>query len=183
MPTAKPTIQANRATNDVVTAADWNTNCLQQGNWTQEVISGVSADKVVRAALAPAAIQVGHVLAGAASNPTTTSGSFVQIPDLALLSFTAIGGDIWVWMFLTVSNSVAGNGTFVQLNLDSGAQVSPIAIVSSPVAGYNTPITIFHRFTAVSAGVHSIAANWHVDSGTSTATLQGRQIGILELQT
>lgn len=50
--TTKPTLGSNKAVGNTLGAAEWNTNVLQQGNWTQEVVAGTNADKIASAALA-----------------------------------------------------------------------------------------------------------------------------------
>src|SRR5436190_5959055 len=44
--TVKPTLQAARSDGYVVTAPDWNTNILQEGNYALEVAAGTNTDKI-----------------------------------------------------------------------------------------------------------------------------------------
>lgn len=49
--TTKPTIEANLATGHIVTAAEWNTNVLQEALYVQEVLAGTNTDKIPGTAL------------------------------------------------------------------------------------------------------------------------------------
>lgn len=141
----------------------------------------IAAGAVGTTQLATGAVtQVAHAY-GVASNPTTTSGTYVDVPDMAV-TLTTVGGDLLVWGHCDVSNSVAGDGVSVAVSLDGATPVGA-STPSSGTAGQVVAATPLAHFAGVAAGIHTVKLRWEVSfGGTATATATERQMIVEEIR-
>lgn len=101
------------------------------------------------------------------TNPTTSSTSFVDIPN-ATITLTTTGGDVLVG-FNGTFTEVSG-ATYVHVDLDiNGTRLGNVAggiavgYVSSPVL---MPISFTVLLTNLAAGTHTFKVQWSVNGGT-----------------
>lgn len=135
-----------------------------------------AAGVVNTAAVAANAItQLGYAV-GSTSGPTTTSGSFVDIPEMSV-TLTTAGGDLLAIMSITVANST-NNIYGVALSLDGGAATQER---NGSDTDTKTLMTV-HRFTGVSAASHTVKGRWFTSGGTLTADATKRSLLLVEVK-
>lgn len=135
--TVKPTIEANVATGHVVTAAEWNTNVLQEALYVQEVLAGTNADKIPGGAIATSPTIAGTLTADALVSGTTAplavafnAGSWTRASSLqqAFIAWNASNAgaevsliDIWngAGTILGVYGYTSGGARFTAFTVDS----------------------------------------------------------------
>jgi hypothetical protein len=117
---------------------------------------------------------------GSTSNPTTSSGSFVDMTDMTV-SGTFAGGVVLVWIFAAVSNSTAGAYVQLGLQLDAGADAL-LALQMSAIANALGVISAF-AFLGNQSGAHTIKGRWATFSGgTATANGTSRRMLVVEVK-
>lgn len=126
---------------------------------------------------ANAATQRGSAV-GSTSNPTTTSGTYVDMTDMSV-TLTTTGGDLVVWFSGTIQNSTSGQGVKVALSLDGAAEVGAGTFVTA-AASQQAVIALVHRFAAPSAASHTVKVRWFVSGGTGTAVGIDRELIVQE---
>lgn len=107
---------------------------------------------------------------GITSGPTTSSTSFISLPDMSLNLSTG-AGSLEISLIMSFFNS-GNNNVEVQFYVDNIAVGTPIRVTapsSSQVAELVNRVKI-----PVSKGFHKIDAYWKVDAGTATAYLTDR---------
>jgi len=142
----------------------------------------VAAGSITTAKLAANAItQVGYAV-GTTANPTTTSGTFVDMPEMSV-TLTTVGGRLVA--FLAVSGYVSagpiGNAFATALSLDAAAEVGSQYGVPSAL-NYQMPISTFHDFGSPAAGSHTIKGRWAVTGSGTTMALNGTQRRLLVVE-
>ena len=135
---------------------------------------------ITTASLAGNAVSQWNMAAGVSSTPTTTSTSYVDLPDIALTLVTG-GGDLLVWFASAMTNSGAGGVVAAALSLDGAAERFPVQF-QSPAANQVIPISIVGLFGSVSAASHTVKARWLAGSGTAAAQTTQRYLLVLELK-
>lgn len=129
--------------------------------------------------IASGAVTQRQVIQGSTANPTTTSTTAVDMPDMAV-SLTTTGGDLLVWGHADVYNNTINYGVNVGISLDGSAVVA----ISSPtvaVGGQTITPVCLDIFTGVAAGAHTVKLRWWVGfGGTATASGTNRQLLVLE---
>jgi len=128
--------------------------------------------------LASHAVTFPHFVAATTLNPTTTSTTFVNLPDMTLSFTTTVVTDIYVWLASALSNNTAGANMVLGINLD-GTDYAQM-FVSAPLANAAVPGNTFYVFAGVAAGAHTINGRWNAGSGTATAPVNYRYLGCLE---
>ena len=120
---------------------------------------------------------------GTTSGATTTSSTFVDMPEM-VITFTATGGVVTAWLVCVHSFTVgaAGNVIVFALSLDGGVEVGTLNSMP-PAVNFQVPITLFWDFGALSPGSHTIKGRWQV-AGAITANLPGvqRRLMVQELK-
>lgn len=122
---------------------------------------------------------------GSTANPTTTSTSLVDIPEL-ILTFTPGGPDavstsLLIWMDLTCFGSAVSALATFAINVD-GADVTSRHF-SPPIAGISGLVTITLVFTvSATAASHTVKGRWSTGSGTLTNNQTQRELTVLELR-
>ncbi len=114
-----------------------------------------------------------------AGNATTTSTSFVDVPDLTLPAFRPRGVLLDVELQATVANSGAGNVTTFAI-ARQGTAYSETLWAGANAAGYITPV-YGRQFLSIppaalqAGGAHELSLQWRTSAGT--ATLYGSASG------
>lgn len=156
--TTMPTLGSNKAVGNTLGAAEWNTNVLQQGNWTQEVLAGTNATKIPGSALA---------------NPLAAPGP-VSFHNDANFLVQLVGGNPVVqfdsgpdeFAYIRASNAfqwiVAGALT---MQLDSVGKLTGVGIFASSETAITAGSTV-----AISHGFGSVAGPRFVDGVYATGT-------------
>jgi len=112
---------------------------------------------------------------GVTSSPTTTSASFVPMPDMSCVIKTS-GNPIRVSFTTELVNSGAANG-LVTIYVD-GANAPSLDIFVGGTS--NIPISL-QIIIPLSAGVHIVQIYWRTDGGTETANATRRILTVGEL--
>jgi len=126
--------------------------------------------------------QLKHVI-GTSGAATTTSTSYVDLPDLAL-TLTTAGGDLLAWLQCDWSLSAATgtNGIAFSLALDGAAETFTTA-QNPGQANFTQGAVCIGRFTGVAAGPHTLKGRWQViTSGTATAQTTRRVLMLAEVR-
>lgn len=135
---------------------------------------------IATAKLAANAVTQTGLANGGASNPTTTSTTFVDVDSMAV-TLTTTGGELLVQATITSSHG-SGLGTIqFALALDGGGEVG---IVQRTLTNANDQVvtSLAWRFAGVAAGSHTVKLRWLVGSGTGTATGTMRTLVVTELK-
>jgi hypothetical protein len=118
--------------------------------------------------------------AGATSGPTTTSTTFVDLPDMTV-TLTTNGGDLVAVLVLDSYNSNAGVFNSIGLSLDAAAEVG-VVLATCPGVSFDFVMTTLHYWTGVSAASHTIKGRWRTQSNTATAFGTNRRLFVMELK-
>jgi hypothetical protein len=130
---------------------------------------------------APYAVTQRAVAVGSTANPTTTSTTVVDMPDMAI-TLTTMGGDLLVWGHADVYNGTTNFGVNVGISLD-GAAVVGLSTPIVAVGGQTVTAIGLALFTGVAAGSHTIKLRWWVAfGGTATASGTARQLLVEEVR-
>jgi hypothetical protein len=120
----------------------------------------------------------GHAY-GVTSNPTTTSGTLVNLTDLAA-TLTTVGGDLFATTTVNLSGSTTPQLIYLALALD-GTAASPSQMQSSVAAsGASLVMTTSYHWAGVTAGAHTITTQWATSTGTATAVNTARVLIVEE---
>jgi hypothetical protein len=143
--------------------------------------SGTSAFGAVQTGdmAANAATQSGSAV-GSTSGPSTTSTTYVDIPEMSV-TLTTTGGDLIAWFSGVFYNSVASNVTYAALSLDGASEVAQRYVAPSGAAE-QIPIATIYRFAAPAAGSHTVKARWKVSAGTGNTPGLLRELVVMELK-
>jgi len=139
---------------------------------------------IVSGDMALNSVSVRRFAYGLSASPSTTSTSFVAIPDLSsTFTVAEAGSDILVWVALSVYNTVVGAFQSVSVQLDAGGDTSVSTTVSTATGGNGMSVlSALSAFALVSAGSHTITARWRTLSGSMTSDATQRYMTILELK-
>jgi hypothetical protein len=138
----------------------------------------VAAGAVGTTQLAVGAVTQRLVVAGSTSSPTTTSTTYVNMPDMSI-SITTTGGDLLCWGLACVSNSTTGDSVQVAISLD-GATATGGQSINADNSGASIPVAVQWLFTGVSAGAHTVTLQWLAAGGTATAFGTFRSLIVME---
>lgn len=137
------------------------------------------AGSIPTAALAANAVtQVGSAT-GVTSSPTTTSNSYVDLPDMSV-TLTTTGGDLLAFFTGTFLDSAVAN-VALAFSLDGSAEVGGAAFTEQ-TATYYVPVSQFWRFVAPSAASHTIKMRWNTTVGTLTNLGVQRVLIVMEIK-
>ena len=138
---------------------------------------------IATADLAAHAISQTGVAQGVTANPTTTSGTNVDLPDMSVtLSGVNAGSDLLAWLVSAYVNTVSGAFVFQSLNLDGGADIANMGAAWMAAANAVATAAGCYRWSAVSAGSHTVKGRWSVNAGTGTAQGIARVLLVMELR-
>jgi hypothetical protein len=151
----------------------------------------IGAQQVQAANIGPAAVNYPALAVGAATqavsavgstaNPTTTSTTLVDLPDM-VLSISTIGGDVLISLCAVFSCTTLNAIVQMQLNLDGADVANAIAQASMGVANQTVTLSIRWRIAAPATAGHTIKGRWSTSAGTATATWQYRALVAEELR-
>ena len=134
------------------------------------IVAGDIADFTITATqLATNAITQIIQVVGSTSGPTTSSSTFVDVPDMAITG-TFASGQVLVWMYAALGNATAGAYVQVAMQLDSGADTL-MALQMSAVANALGIVSVFGSLGNLN-GAHTIKMRWATFGG-GTATANG----------
>jgi len=129
--------------------------------------------------LAAGAVTQRALAVGVTSNPTTTSTTFVDLPDMAI-TLTTSGGDLGVAMQCDVQQATSSGFTItLALALDGAAEQFP-SIVQPWATNESCPMFLVGLFTGVAAGSHTVKGRWATGSGTAQANAGRRVLRVVE---
>lgn len=160
---------------------------LTDGNVTLAKLASNSVDgsKIVDGSVGTAEIaanavtQLGFAV-GTTANPTTTSGIYVDLPEMTV-TLTTAGGDLLVWCNGAFLHNTLSATTTLALSLDGAAEVA-IREFSEMVANNIFQMVCMHRFTGVSAASHTVKGRWQTGAGQATARSTERSILVMEVK-
>jgi hypothetical protein len=115
---------------------------------------------------------------GVTSAPTTTSTSYVPLPDMSLTLKTS-GNPVFITFDALVTNNTVGQTTdfFIYVN---GLQISNLKQAMPAASGYRSVVS-FAMIQPLAAGFHKIDVYWSVSAGTGTAIGGHRTLTAREL--
>jgi trimeric autotransporter adhesin len=178
--------------NGTIVGGDIATNTIAGSNIAAATIVGsnlvdatigtqqLAPNSVTGAKLAVGAISQSAIASGATANPTTTSASMVDCPDMAItLTFT--GGDVLVWFALTAQNNTAGTISATQIALDG---VDSTVVMAGTVPAANGLFVIVNMLrVATVSGSHTFKGRWAaLTGGTLTGNSTARLLQVLEIR-
>lgn len=129
--------------------------------------------------LAAAACTQSSATTPVASNQTTTSTTLVDVPDMSI-TLTTTGGNLLCFFTAVATNLTNGIATAAGFDID-GADTTDLVAFSPNVAGEYGSIGCTYLFTGVSAGSHTVKAQYRTNA-TGTASVYGRQLVVVELK-
>lgn len=143
--TTKPTLPApTRATGYTVSAADYDNDVLQNGNYIQEIVSGANADKIPGSAIAASPAFNGAVAS------TGTSAGFSCFDRLTPFTTTMAWYRSGAHLYLYTSDG----GNVQDINATTGLIAQTAwAAAPTPINSYTTNIAVAYRKTIPSADV------------------------------
>jgi hypothetical protein len=177
--------------NGTITGADIATNTIVGSNIApQTIVGGNLVDGTIGSQqLADGGVQTVDLAAnvvtqlrqvlGSTANPTTTSSSLVDIPEMVLTFTPTVAEVVQVVLLVTCYCSVSGAlGTFA-INIDT-ADIW-VANVGAPQAGTGGiyTVTVVYQ-TSLSAASHTIKGRWATSGGTMTANQTARALQVVE---
>lgn len=109
------------------------------------------------------------------SGPTTTSASYVTMPEM-LATVTPTSGTIVANGWAAVRNSGGGNGKYIALSLNGTVGVE--AFVDSSSANETSMQAVGYMWTGLAASAQTISIQWKVGAGTSTASALSRGLTV-----
>lgn len=143
---------------------------------TQHIADGqVTAAKLASGIAGPSAIAV-----GATSNPTTTSTTMADLPDMTV-TLTTTGGILLCWLDASIRADTLLAGVGLQLNVD-GADVAPQTTAQAAVANQYQHLAVVLRVSGLAAGSHTVKGRWNVSAGTATAMWTYRTLLVQEVR-
>jgi hypothetical protein len=115
---------------------------------------------------------------GVTSAPTTTSTSYVPLPDMSLTLKTS-GNPVFITFDALVTNNTVGQTTdfFIYVN---GLQIPNLRQAMPAASGYRSVVS-FAMIQPLAAGFHKIDVYWSVSAGTGTAIGTNRTLTAREL--
>jgi hypothetical protein len=120
---------------------------------------------------------------GVQPNPSTTSTTAVDIPDLAVTFTPAVANEkVLLIMSLTHTNDTAGQTNFLGMNQDGGGNFINRE-VSFPSAGQLVVTTIMFLLNSPTPGVQAtIRGRWQVSGGTASSRVLQRALLAIEFR-
>ena len=118
---------------------------------------------------------------GSASGPTSVSGAYADIPDMAV-TLTTTGGDCLVWFVCNIlmsTQSALGN---IALKADAGADSFGLYIPQPYTTNAVSLVSHIGLFSGLGAGSHTFKARWATNAGTLTAQGASRWLMVVELK-
>ena len=122
---------------------------------------------------------------GVSSSPTTTSATYVDIPDLAI-NFTttagaADGATLLVWLHISLQTSTTAANVGIGVDVDGiGPSGGNALLTIFGAAGEVRTVTVIAHFNNLTPGVHSFKGRWSTNTGTITATQTFRSMKAVE---
>jgi hypothetical protein len=125
--------------------------------------------------LTPGVVTIPHLqvpgprfgVGGVVSSPSTTSASFVDMPDMSITFTLAIATTVFMWFTGAFVSTAIGNQVATAFVLDNG---TPFAtnIFQTKVAGPNNAEALSNNWiiNGLVAGTHTLKMQWSVQSGT-----------------
>lgn len=115
---------------------------------------------------------------GISSGVTTTSTSYIPLPDMSLTIKTS-GGPIQVNYSASVFHSAAAQAVYIKVFVD-GLAVGAEKAINAAATGYDN-IIADSVIIPVSAGAHKVDLYWQTNSGTATADSIRRSMNVREI--
>jgi hypothetical protein len=183
--------------NGTITGADIATNTIVGSNIAPQTIVGgnlvdgtvgsqqITDGGVATVDLAANAVTQARFLTGTTANPTTTSATLVDLPEVTL-TFTsggtaAVSTQVLIWLSGSFYDSTVSAICTFGINIDSADVI--IAPICAPGAGTGfifIPTVIY--LTTLAPGAHTIKGRWSTNAGTLTCNQAQRVMSILELR-
>lgn len=115
---------------------------------------------------------------GVTSGPTSSSTSYVPVPDMSLTIKTN-GNPLEICYSISATNSAAGQAVLLQIYVD-GIAVGPIRFADVNISNYVNSLSD-NIIVPVSAGVHTVQLYWRTGAGTLAAQGVNRLIKAREI--
>jgi len=187
-------ITSAKIANGTITGADIANNTIVGGNVAAQTIVGgniapntLTGDHILdgtllTADLAAHAVSQGRLALGGSVNPTTTSTTLVDLPEMILTFSAPVAEDILVLFTGTFYCTVQGALGSYALNVDGSDAIA--MNVGAPLAGVGGiyTATLMYLFAAIAAGSHTFKVRWATSGGTATANQAARALSTLELR-
>lgn len=98
---------------------------------------------------------------------TTASTSFTDVAESLELTITTTGGDVWVWFFGMVENSVSQE-VFFDIDVDGSRIAGDDGLWRTRATDSLQSVVIGRLISGLAAGEHTFKLQWKVDGGTVT---------------
>jgi hypothetical protein len=154
-----------------------NASAIPSGSITSAMIADGA---IATADLAGQAVTTVGYIAGSTSDPTTTSASFVDLPDMTI-SLTSAGGPIALWFSGTFSISVTTAVAQIAFGLD-GTDVGGMFVPQPGAANQIMHAGNLYLATGLSVGAHTLKCRWNTCSGTLNANGTARYFVAVEFK-
>ena len=167
---ADGTIQAGDIADGTITGAKVASATITGTNITDGSLSARD--------LAGNAISQSYGASGSSANPTTTSASMADIPDMTI-AFTA-GGPDGVAPDLLIILQMTYQNTSISASMNIGASLdgvdAPTLLFQAPVANSSQLLSYHLRYSGVTPGAHTVKGRWSSSGGTMTAVSTARML-------
>lgn len=145
---------------------------LRAGGWGNVATGDVAANAISQVTTASLST----------SGPSTTSTSFVTVPELEVtVTPASVGSLLLVIAELTHTNDTAGAVNEFGLNIDGGANTFNRSVTIG-TAGYLHTNQFHIAFTGLSAAAHTLAFRWLTSAGTMSSQVQRRSLTVIEFK-
>ena len=118
---------------------------------------------------------------GVTVTPSTTSTSWVLLPDMQISSFNVVGGIVLVMFSAEVRNNTAGEDVRVRLRVDGSAIAETQRRFTSATANQRGNVAFTYIVTGLTPGNHSFEVQWRVSGGTGRADSTRRNLDVMEV--
>ena len=136
---------------------------------------------IATADLAGHSISQTSVATGATNNPTTTSGAFVDVPEMAL-TMTTTGGDVLAWFTTAAQPTILSAICTFSFKVDAGGNVFQNPASQPASTSALCAVSLVGVFTGLSAGSHTFKVQWATNAGTLQAYATLRYLIVVELK-
>jgi len=113
--------------------------------------------------------------AGTAAQPSTTSGSFVDVDSSLVLSFTTVGAAFLIGFAGVWKVTTGGADCCMDVEIDGsriGHSTQGVTFMTAPSANYALPVS-WQQIRTLSAGAHTLKLQWRVTAGTLSFNMTG----------
>jgi hypothetical protein len=117
---------------------------------------------------------------GSTSGPTTASASYATVPEMSrTLTKAASGSKLSVKATIALANDTLGAIATLGFSLDGAAEVAEYFWSEQRANDFDV-VHLFHTWTGVATGSHTVTLRWKTTAGTLTASGVQREMELEE---